>query len=171
MSTHRQLREAETSVLEQAISFVKSPARVIPTNLRRMSVDADHYGELAQACLHLVKVRLDLDGDGAHNDTDTSILASKLPGKGTLRRQVLNALLVKYMVDGDGMTTDAMEIRLGRPHTSVSSAMNSLVNRGLVGDAGLRRDTRAGSPAIVYAPTEWARELAIAEVMGEEHAN
>lgn len=158
MSSHKELRLAETSVLEAAISFVASRSWRIPTNLRRVSVDAEHFEELGQACITLVQHRMDLDGDGAHNCTDTSIIASKLPGKASLRRQVLNLLLVQYGYHGDGLTTAEVEERLKRKHQSVSSAMNFLAERGLVGDSGLRRRS-----SIVYAPTELARRLAHAE--------
>jgi hypothetical protein len=67
-------------------------------------------------------------------------------GTGSLRRTLYDALRLSR----HGMTDDEMEFFLARPHQTVSSLRNGLMNDGWVVDSGLRRQTRYGNDAIVW---------------------
>ena len=57
-----------------------------------------------------------------------------------------------------GLTDDELERRLKKPHTTVSSARNWLVNAGWLIDSGFTRTTRGGREAAVWRLTDAAKE-------------
>jgi hypothetical protein len=68
-----------------------------------------------------------------------------LPRKGTLGRQVYDAIIARR-----GLTDDDLEYVTGRSHQSVSSARNRLMEDGLIYDTGEKRTTRHGADAAVW---------------------
>lgn len=71
---------------------------------------------------------------------------------GSLRESIYAWILTRPQ----GATTDEAEVHLERSHQSVSSAVNSLVANGHLvplrqDGLEVRRDTRTGNPATVYA--------------------
>jgi hypothetical protein len=83
---------------------------------------------------------------GRHPATARLAAARALPRTGSLRRTLYDALRLSR----HGMTDDEMEFFLARPHQTVSSLRNGLMNDGWVVDSGLRRQTRYGNDAIVW---------------------
>lgn len=112
----------------------------------------------------------DLDGKGAASSRQTSVAAAhdSLPGKGSLRRTVVDLLVAQWQEYGVGMTCDQLEARLRRKHQSVSSAVNFAENSGWICDSGERRNTSSGSKAIVYRPTDRAIERVRSYQLGTE---
>lgn len=51
---------------------------------------------------------------------------------------------------GDGLTSDEVEIKLGLPHQQVSTRISALVKKMLLEDKGVRRKSSAGRSVIVY---------------------
>lgn len=82
--------------------------------------------------------------------TSTSRAAHKRikPHKASARHRIL-AFLAK-----GGRTVDELERFLGLRHQSASARMSELHKAGSVFDTGIRRLTRWGSPAIVWAVAE-----------------
>jgi hypothetical protein len=163
MSTKRELREAERAVIEAA-QVVLDKAQMVPGS-PWSSVHSDYVLALAAVMGKLVALRMDLEGDAPASHRDTSIAAAKsnLPAKFSLRRAVLDKIVTRWMHTGWGMTTDAVEVEMKRSHQSVSSAINYLMERDLIRDSGQRARTRTASRAIVWLPTDKARELLSAE--------
>lgn len=121
------------------------------------------YRDLGHAFDEVRALQTNLDGDAPANATDTSIAAAKtLPG-GAIRRKVLSTIYLHHQMMGTGMTTDAVERRLDRPHTSVSSAVNYLASHGLLEDSGARANTRQGRKAIMWKTTELADQFMLQE--------
>lgn len=103
------------------------------------------------------------------NPRDTSIGAkfAAAPKRGSLRRKIVLALGSVNPAQG-GMTCDEMEMHLRGAHTSVSSAMNSLMIGGWIEDSGRRRKTRSGTEAIVWRLTQPATQQLVALVTAEQ---
>jgi len=83
-----------------------------------------------------------------HNGTDTSIAAAysvEGPVVETLRRRVL------ITIEQRASTCDELEAALGLSHQTVSARVWELRRLGLVADEGLRRQTRSGRAAKVWA--------------------
>lgn len=93
------------------------------------------------------------------NPRDTSVAAkfAAAPKAGSLRRRIVLSLAAANSALG-GQTCDELETYLRRPHTSVSSAVNALMEGGWIVDSGRRRDTRNKTEAIVWALTPAARQ-------------
>lgn len=124
--------------------------------------DAAPYGEtydvIVKAQSELVRavkaldeldVTTDFSGPGAfgHNSPDTSVAAATLcaPALGSLRRRLVDELAVaKLLTDSD------FERRTRRPHQSVSSARNWLVEQGWIEDSGQRRTAPSGRLQIAW---------------------
>ena len=70
-----------------------------------------------------------------------------------VRLAIVDELMREHYRRHPGMTTQDLERRLAKPHTTTSSACNGLVHAGWIMDTGLRKLTPAGRPAIVYALT------------------
>lgn len=67
-----------------------------------------------------------------------------LPAQGTVLRIVLDALAEVPQ------TCDELEVALGRPHQSVSSALHQLQKQGRIESSGITRLTRSDFPAVVW---------------------
>lgn len=80
--------------------------------------------------------------------TDTSRIAARLvwPRHGTYRREVYELVAQRPQ----GATDEELELVLRRPHQTISSARNSLVEDGWLYDSGKRRPTLSNRPAIVW---------------------
>jgi hypothetical protein len=115
---------------------------------------------LAQRWREFDQLRRDFDGRRPAVARDTSITAAmKQPSAaGSLRRQVVQAVVSNWSLHRTGMTTDELEARFRRTHQSVSSAVNDMESKGWLRDGKTRRATRSKSPAIVWEPTEIAIE-------------
>jgi hypothetical protein len=162
MSTKRQLDEARQRVTNAAIEWaeVRFNHNQVPysdTYKQRLWNAEQNLREAAAAAYRLA---VDLNGDRPANASYTSIAAAKSWPAGGLRRRVLTAI---YGATSNGvtpgLTTDSLEVRLNRAHTSVSSAVNYLVNHGLLEKAGARQKTRLGRLAECYRLTPLAQRL------------
>lgn len=81
------------------------------------------------------------------------------PRTGSLRKAIVNEIFINgrsTLGIPDGLTTDELEQRLRRPHTSVSSAVNWLKNNGWLEASGYTRSTRAGHDAEIMRLTRAA---------------
>lgn len=168
MSRHRELTNAKNAVLE-AVRLLSDAIRAgstsdepshLPFLVGSVHVAYREYREIADA----------LDGKGAASGRQTSVAAAhdNLPGKGSLRRVVVDTLVAHWQEYGVGMTCDQLEARLRRKHQSVSSAVNFAENSGWIGDSGEQRVTTSGSKAIVYRPTDRAIERVRSYQLGTE---
>jgi hypothetical protein len=167
MSTHRDLRQAERDVADAAEAVVAEAHHVEGSTF--IAIPTAAYDDLFSATATLRTLRRALDGDAAASGRDTSIAAAKraLPLQMTLRRQVLDLIVTRHGATGEGMTTEAIELTMKRRHQSVSSAVNYLEGHALIRDSGMRRHTTTMRKAIVYVPTDLAREL----LAGERNIN
>lgn len=96
----------------------------------------------------------------AVNDApETSLQAAiaAAPFVGTVRRQVIAAIAIAKDHSLIGYTCEQLEERLGRPHTTVSSAVNWARDAGWIEDSGVRRKTRAKRQAVVWTVTPAAQ--------------
>lgn len=85
------------------------------------------------------------DGTPPHNGTKTSKEAAKSAKTETVRDQVLIAI-----EEAGGLTCDECEVRLNRPHTTISARIRELVLLGKIVDSGKERKTRWGRNARIY---------------------
>lgn len=156
MSTSRRLTLASQDLIESVAALLASGV-VVSGDQRYV----DAWQGLDESYRHLRTIMDDLDGDAAASGRDTSIAAAKmrLPAQRSLRRLVLEAIDARWVISGQGMTTEHVERQLRRPHTSVSSAVNYLENHGFLHDSGVRRLNVSKCKAIVYIPTTRAIEL------------
>lgn len=59
----------------------------------------------------------------------------------------------------EGLTTDEVEEMLNRTHQSISARVNNLKEAGWIVDSGQKRETRSGAQAIVWTPSEAAKQF------------
>jgi hypothetical protein len=158
MSTKRDLDHARAGVVNAALAWADE-AEIVYNEL------SEREQALYRRVQDILPLLVDLDGDAPANATYTSIAAAKSLPAGGLRRGVLRAVYwaTRSMLM-PGITTDALEVRLGRMHTSVSSAVNYLVNHGLLEKAGVRQKTRQGRLAEAYRLTSLGERLLAEEV-------
>lgn len=107
---------------------------------------------------HLAQIT---DAKGAFvpgSDTSENAAFSGRLAAGTLRRRIIDEVRSVGLRSFDihGLTDDELERRLMKPHTSVSSARNWLVDAGWLRDSSHRRLTRNGRDATVWQLTEAA---------------
>lgn len=99
----------------------------------------------------------ELTGEGAPwaRGSETSRTAASLavPVQASAREQIIAFLCAVPPMAHPGYTDEQLERRLNRPHQTVSSARNWLVNNGWVRDSGERRPTRNGRMAVVWQLT------------------
>lgn len=171
MSTKRALDEARMGVINAAIAWAhrarwaSGPDAAGTDRHLELMQGSDDVCVLYRRVQALKPLLVDLDGDAPANATYTSIAAAKSLPAGGLRRNVLRCVYwaTRSMLM-PGLTTDALEVRLGRMHTSVSSAVNYLVNHGLLEKAGVRQKTRQGRLAETYRLTPLGERLLAEEV-------
>lgn len=146
MSHRRELTKAQANLIEAVRRYIDE------SNYETWSALLDARDEYE-------RVAADLDAAGAASARPTSIAAgkSKLPAKGSLRRGIVTTLVATELEFGAGLTCDQLGVRLrAKHHGTVSSAVNFLEQTGWIRDSGETRDTRSGSPAIVWRPTQRA---------------
>lgn len=150
MSTSRELVRAQQALNEAVFNWYPGPGTSPGPTLEESL--------LAASWEEFVRVGNDLDGRGVEGKRDTSLAAS-LPNQGTLRRLVLDTVVSNFIQYRCGMTTDTIEVRVKRPHQSISARVHELERAGLLVDSTNRAQTRSGHKAIVYVPSERAMEL------------
>jgi len=89
-------------------------------------------------------------------DTSTAAAASVADTVGKLAGECFDEIAVIAYNGGVGLTVDQIEQILKRTHQSVSARVNGLRDKGWVVDSGIKRPTRSGRKAIVWAPTTLA---------------
>lgn len=92
------------------------------------------------------------------NSPDTSVRAavSMKDLTGRLRHKIVDELYLdakQWDQEHEGLTCEQLELRLGEPHTSVSSAIYYLRRAGWLFDSGRVRSNRSGRDATVYRLT------------------
>lgn len=92
----------------------------------------------------------------AGHDTDHAVIAKMQLG--TFREEMLWLFINAepngiWGLEKQGWTDSELVEKTGRSESTVRSARNTLLNRGLVYDSGERRPTPAGNPAIVWRRT------------------
>lgn len=88
-----------------------------------------------------------------HAAATTAMLRSR-----TRRDVVVQLLLTRRQPWAVGLSCQILEGRLRAEHTTVSSAVNWLLNHGWIEDSGNRKKNRSGRPAIVWQLTPAAIE-------------
>lgn len=88
-----------------------------------------------------------------HPDTAKVAAARALPRSGSDRRRVLDHVAAQGSL---GATDDELETALGLPHQTASARRNGLVADGWLVDSGRKRNTRSGTPAVVWISSEVA---------------
>lgn len=151
MSAHRDLVNAQQA-LNEAVEAWCREHRWIAVD-RRPEANA-----VALAWQEFDAQRQRLDGPGGAAPRYTSINAAhaNLPAKESLRRNVLLCIVAQHAQFHTGMTVSELKARLRKEHSSVSSALNGLMNRGWIKDSGETRLTQHNEPAIVWIPTDMA---------------
>lgn len=88
-----------------------------------------------------------LYGDAIHaGDTSREAAFSMLP-----HTSRMETLILEHLQIFGPQTCDALEVALGFTHQGCSPRLTALRNRDLVYDSGLRRKTRSGRQAAVWA--------------------
>lgn len=106
------------------------------------------------------------DKAGAFNPgsptSEAAALSSRLIAGSARHRIVSEIRSVGFNSALIGLTDDELERRLNKPHTTISSARNWLVQAGWLTDSGVTRLTRGRREAAVWKLTE-AAERAVRE--------
>lgn len=106
------------------------------------------------------------DKAGAFNPgsptSEAAALSSRLIAGSARHRIVSEIRSIGFNSALGGLTDDELERRLNKPHTTISSARNWLVQAGWLMDSGLTRLTRGRREAAVWKLTE-AAERAVRE--------
>jgi hypothetical protein len=141
MTERSKRRRAEMAVINAAVGYVTATD---DHYLKRVNLDAAvaEYEALGMA-------QLADRGTTSNNSTDTSAQAAASLGdiSGDAKR------CFDEIVLAGGLTVYQLTWMLGRPHQTVSARVNDLMNKGWVVDSGIRRKTKSGRNAIVWAPS------------------
>jgi hypothetical protein len=141
-------RAAEMTVISAAHMYVAEP------------LGPGNYRKLIGAVEKHQKIGLDATVQAAvsNNTTDTSTAAaaSVADSVGKSAGEIFDEIAVVAYNTGVGLTVDQIEQILNRTHQSVSARVNGLRDKGWVVDSGIKRTTRSGRKAIVWAPTTLA---------------
>ncbi len=147
--------------LVDAGSELKAVMRVDAQSVEATALNTkmnDVFAELDATVAQLRKLGLgSLDArpviDSNPRDTSIEAMFKAAPRAGSLRRAIVELIWSAVRLQG-GHTSDELEHRLKRPHTSVSSAVNALLQAGWVRDSGKRRPTRTTrTSAVVWELT------------------
>jgi len=147
--------ELEQAVIAAARKWHQAgwpPVSLVPeTNLCDAIVDLNEY-EASEI--------VDSAGRWVEGSPETSQHAAitAAPMLGSVRRSIIDEIRIAEFHHLYGRSDDELETILKRKHTTVSSARNWLCNTGWLYDAGWRRDTAAGNPAVVWVLTPAAHE-------------
>lgn len=79
------------------------------------------------------------------------------PRLGTVRRRIVDEFRIVANVAGPGLTIDEVEARLRGAHTTISSAINHLVQTGWLQDSGFVRLTKSKRDAVIWELTPAGR--------------
>jgi hypothetical protein len=148
MSSHRELKRAQAEVIAAACEWAKWG----------MWSEFKRDERLADAVCTYQRLAEDLAARGGANGRATSNIAANttLPAKEGVRRAIIVTLVAHWRRFHTGMTIAELKGRLRKEHSTVSSALNYVMNAGWVADSGDTRLTQHGKPAIVWVPTEKA---------------
>lgn len=150
MVTKRELADAQAALNEAAHGLVVYWA----TRGHNLLVDPEMA--LMTALSDWDVKRRQLDGQGPAVARSTSIAAAKsnIMLKQSVRRTILEIVVLHWNHFGVGMTSDEIMRRLGGKHQTISARVSELVNTyGLLVDTGLKLETSSGSKAIAWGPT------------------
>lgn len=89
-----------------------------------------------------------------HGGADTSEIANRMASPEARARQRSEILECIVKEGNRGMTSEEVEVRLGRPHQSVSARISELAVMGSIWYGNTRRLTARGRPARVYFATK-----------------
>lgn len=160
MSAHRDLKNAQQALNDAVGHLAAKWAGVV-------FQPGDALGDALDAYREWNRLRLDLGAPGGAAPRFTSINAAhaNLPAKESLRRNIILCVVARYEQFHTGMTVAELKAQLRKEHSSVSSAINGLMERGWLKDSGQTRLTQHRQPAIVWEPTQMAidkvREVAL----------
>jgi len=148
MTARSTRRAAEMKVIDVACGLVNAPF---------YSDQQAHMDRLRAAVKEYEAIGLDATSQPAfsNNSTDTSAEAgaSMNTHVGRLARQCFDEIGAVYRNGGVGLTVDQLEQVMHGKHQTISARVNELRNKGWLADAGIKRPTRSGRPAIVWTPT------------------
>ena len=153
---HQELKAARHTVLDVA------------SQIAHLYKQGDPSGACAMVASRLIGavdlfelIGADLDARGGANTRATSINAATttLPSKGTVRYNIILTLVAHWATYRTGMTIAELKARLRKEHSTVSAALNYVVESGWVRATDETRLTQHQKPAIVWAPTERAIEI------------
>lgn len=166
MSHRRELKNAQQRVLNAAVALHRKERYLgmgIGVGYEHAAAVNDvkdarrHFDHAVEAYLPLMTVS---DGEAAASARQTSIGSAKMnlsvatSWRGKVQRAVYRAGQTHHNDILGGMTCDELEVALEGSHQSISSAVNYAEEHGWIRDSGLRRNTRSGTPAIVYEYTD-----------------
>jgi len=139
----------EQDIIKKARAFIATRSPLDELDLRAAVLSLDSYIEAITD-----------DPGAANHESWTSINAAQLSAitAGSLRRRIVDQIYLVSTSPLRGLTDDELERRLNKPHTSVSSARNWLVQRGWLIDSGDVRQTRSLRPATVWIMTDQAKQ-------------
>jgi hypothetical protein len=156
VSTHRDLKQAQLRLNDAVERFVAERIRERALAGEGLVIGAEY--NLIDALSDWQHHCRQFDSDRPAVARDTSIAAAKTrpPAAGSLRRQVVQAVVAQHKLYSKGLTADELCVRLRRGHASVSSAVSDMELKGWIYDSRDRRPTRNNAKAIVWAPSERA---------------
>jgi len=144
MTARSTRRAAEMAIIDAAYKYVRS-------------WDVYDRAHLSSVVQEHEALGLDTTSQPAfsNNSTDTSAEASASMNThvGRLARQCFDEIGAVYRNGGVGLTVDQLEQVMHGKHQTISARVNELRNKGWLADAGIKRPTRSGRPAIVWTPT------------------
>lgn len=155
MSAHRDLVNAQQALNEAVDTML---TRFAESRYSERFIDALQDVNGCFLALRNQQSRLDVPGGAAHRFTSINAANANLPAKESLRRNIVVCVVAQWEQFHTGMTVAELKGRLRKEHSSVSSAINGLMNRGWIKDSGETRLTQHGQPAIVWVPTDLAIE-------------
>lgn len=160
MSHKRELGLAQQDLFESVGALLETPVLPLDDSDERAKRFVEAFEGVYASHRHLKGLLDDLNGEAPASGRDTSIAAaaSITPN----RMLVLEAIVARFEMSGQGMTCEQVERQLRRPHTSISSIVNYLMNHAFIeerlDDNGLfvRHRNMSGSRAKVWFPTDKA---------------
>lgn len=153
-------RAAERAVIDAVRRFVPS---VEHTADGMVETKWDEYIVLADAlnALELIEATEHATPYPANAPATSQEAAEWMKGSvASLVGQVFLCILTAARSGAVGLTTDAIEVRLGRSHQTVSPRVTDLRDKGWITESGIKRKTRSGRNAVVWKPTNLAIETA-----------
>jgi hypothetical protein len=152
MSEKSKRRAAEMAVINAAVRVTEAPA---PNNAGSTFWAA--VGDLDRCVENLRALGLS-EPTGTptnHGSAQTAYDAARSMEAivGKVAGDVFREILTAHHAGATGLTTDAIEVRLKGTHQGISPRVTELRQKGWIYETILRRETRSGRKAIVWAPT------------------